>query len=628
MTKNTRTFSLKRVLLYAVLLALLSAGFFGYRLLLGRPFNIDHFADRWLVLNAARNPELVTYLGMIENTPVDFHSDKLSDLSPATQSAQLEQSLAQYRALQQYDRAALTGQQAITYDILEWGMRAELDAAAFPYHLDVKMYKGPYPANQMGGMQDFPLTVLSGSQQVVDGASAERFLSRVEALGPFLVGLQSAMDYRAGLGVVPPRIIMQRLIENTAKLVATPPRGWGIHQALEKKLAATSLDTADRLQLLARNEALIDKVVIPAYTDFLAYLEALQQQAPEAVGMSQLPNGLDYYQALLRIHTSTNMSADDIHTLGLRRVEEISEQMGVALGELGYTQGSVTQRLQAFVDAPGSAYGNSANIKEEILADYTRLVRELQADTAAAFLEIPGQQVEVKAEPAETEAGAAGAHYKPPALDGSAAGVFFVNLRDPAGVQRFGMRTLAAHEAVPGHHFQVAVQQNLQGLPLLRNVVPSTAFSEGWALYAERLVYDLGLHDAFSNIGRLQAEMFRAVRLVVDTGIHARGWSREEAVDYMQRHTGMSQGEVVAEIERYIVMPGQACAYMVGMLEILALREEARTRRGAAFDLAQFHHEVLGNGSLPLAVLRREVEHALPAADSQPTAVVGSSIPE
>jgi uncharacterized protein (DUF885 family) len=601
-------FSLKKVLIYTALIGMLLAGFFVYRLFWGRPFNIDHFADRWLVINAMGTPELVTYLGFIENTPLDFHSDRLSDLSPAAQSVLLNRNRAQFEILQQYDRDTLSEQQAITYDVLRWAMQANLDAAAFPYHFDMKMYQGPYPANQMAGMQDFPLTVLSGSQQVVDATSAERFLSRVEALGPFLLGLRSAMDHRARLGVVPPQIIMQRLIDNTAMLVNTPAVEWGIHQALKNKMADTSLEASVQMQLLARNATLIDTVVIPAYTEFLAYLEVLRHQAPEAVGMSQLPNGLDYYQALLRVHTSTTMSAGEIHALGLRRVDQISAQLGTALAKLGYSGSDVVQQMQAFVDTPGSAYENKPGVKEEIVAEYTRLVRQLQEDTAGAFLETPGQQVVVMAEPAETEAGAAGAHYKPPALDGSAAGIFFVNLRDPAEIQRFGMRTLAAHEAVPGHHFQLAVQQSLQGLPLLRNVMPSTAFSEGWALYAERLVFDLGLHDSFSNIGRLQAEMFRAVRLVVDTGIHARGWSRERAIDYMKMHTGMSRGDVVAEIERYIVMPGQACAYMVGMLEILALREEARERRGSTFDLAEFHHRVLANGSLPLAILRREVE--------------------
>ena len=613
MATSTSWFSFKRLLLSALLLVLLFAGVYGYRLIRGVPFNIDHFADRGLILAIRPYPELITFLGLIENTALDFHSDKLSDLSPESQAAVIEDMREQFDMLQQYDRSELGGQQAITYDYLYWRMTTKLQAFDYPYHFDNEIYQGPYPANQMTGMQDFPLTVLAGPQRVADAASAERYLGRVEALAPYLDNLQEAMTYRAELGVIPPKIIMQRLVEQAAMFAATPAREWGIYLALQDKLAETGLGAGEQSALLARNEALIEAAVIPAFAGFLVYLEELEPRADKEVGLWRLPGGLEYYQALLRIHTSTDMTAEEIHMLGLRRVAEISEQMSVALQALGYDEGSVAQRMQAMTYAQGSAYGAGEGVREEILAEYTRLVSDLQERSAAAFRDLPEQAVVVQAEPAVTEAGAAGAHYNPPALDGSSPGIFFVNLRDPAETQRFAMRTLAAHEAVPGHHFQIATQQNLQGLPLMRNVAPSTAYTEGWALYTERLVYELGLHDDLSNIGRLQAEMFRAVRLVVDTGIHDRGWTREDAIDYMRLHTGMTEGEVVAEIERYIVMPGQACAYMVGMLEILALREEARERQGEAFNLPDFHAAVLGNGALPLAILRREVERALPA---------------
>ena len=603
----------KRTVFYTFLLALLFVGVYGYRLVLGVPPNIDHFADRSMIMVMRENPELLTYLGLIENTPLDFHSDKLSDLSPISEQESVAQLREQFEMLKQYDRRELSGQQAITFDYLYWRMAAKLQAFEFPYHFDNEMYMGPYPANQMTGMQDFPLTILGESQQVVDVASAERYLARVEALAAYLGSLQAAMAYRSDLGMIPPKIIMQRLIEQAKMFVRTPTEEWGIYVALQDKLAETSLTAHEQTVLLSRNALLIESMVLPAYSNFLAYLRRLEVNAPEEVGLWRIYDGPEYYHALLRIFTSTDMTADEIHELGLRRVAEISIQMGLALEALGYEEGSVAQRMQALTDSPGSAYAAGEGVREEILAEYTSLVKDLQQRTTIAFRDLPGQDVVVQAEPAATEAGAAGAHYKSPALDGSSPGIFFVNLRDAAETQRFAMRTLAAHEAVPGHHFQLATQQNLQGVPTIRNVVPSAAYSEGWALYAERLVYELGLHDDLSNIGRLQAEMFRAVRLVVDTGIHARHWTREEAIDYMLLHTGMTEGAVVAEIERYIVLPGQACAYMVGMLEILALREEARERQGEAFNLPDFHAAVLGNGALPLAILRREVERALPA---------------
>jgi uncharacterized protein (DUF885 family) len=614
MATKTASSSIKRFLFYISLLGLLLFGVYGYRLIWGVPLSIDHFADRGLILAIRPYPELITFLGMIENTALDFHSDKLSDLSPTSQAAVVEHSRGQFEMLQQYDRSKLSGQQAVTYDYLYWRAAAKLQAADFPYHFDNEVYVGPYPANQTQGQQDFPLTILAGPQRVVDVASAERYLARMEALAAYLDNLQAAMAYRADLGVIPPAIIMQRLIEQAEMLVNTPAAEWGLYVALKEKLSETDLAASEQAALLARNAHLIETLVIPAYGNFLGYLQVLAVDAPEEVGLWHLADGLAYYQTLLRFYTSTEMSADEIHALGLRRVAEISEEMDLALQALGYTQGSIKERLQALAAAPGSTYQPGEGVREEMLAEYTRLVSDLQARSSVAFRDLPPQEVVVLAEPPETELGAAGAHYSPPALDGSSPGIFFVNLRDPAETQRFAMRTLAAHEAVPGHHFQLATQQNLQGLPLMRNVVPSAAYSEGWALYTERLVYELGLHDDLSNIGRLQAEMFRAVRLVVDSGMHARRWTREEAIDYMRSNTGMTEGEVVSEIERYIAMPGQACAYMVGMLEILALREEARERQGEAFNLPDFHAAVLGSGSLPLAILRREVERALPAA--------------
>jgi uncharacterized protein (DUF885 family) len=612
MSASTSALTPKRLILSALLVGVLGAAVYGYRLIWGMPVNFDHFVDRNLLQRARAYPELISMLGMAENTVLDFHSDKLSDLSPAAQALVVAQSRERFEMLQQYQYRDFSPQQAITYDASYWNESASLAVANFPYHFDRVLYIGPYPANQMDGAQALPQSVLTQFQRVVDGDSADRYLARVQAIAPFLQNLQAAITYRAELDVIPPRIIMQRLVEQAQMLTATPAREWAIYQALVEKLADTELSEAAQVELLARNKALIETSVIPAYAEFLTFLEELQLLAPEEVGLWRLPDGLDYYQALLRIHTATDMSADEIHALGLRRVAEISEQMSQVLASLGYVEGTVSDRMLALADAPGSAYVAGEGVREEILAEYTRLVEELQENTAVAFRTIPEQGVVVEAEPPETEAGAAGAHYRPPAMDGSTPGAFIVNLRDPAETQRFGMRTLAAHEAVPGHHFQFASQQNLKDVPLARRIAFNSAYGEGWALYTERLVYELGLHDDLSNMGRLQAEMFRAVRLVVDTGIHAQRWTREQAIDYMRMHTGMPLGDVVAEIERYIVLPGQACSYMIGMLEILALREEARARQGEAFNLPDFHSAVLDNGSLPLAILRREVEAALP----------------
>ena len=234
---------------------------------------------------------------------------------------------------------------------------------------------------------------------------------------------------------------------------------------------------------------------------------------------------------------------------------------------------------------------------------------DAEARLPELFGRLPKAAVTVERVPPFKEAGAAGAYYNPPSFDGSRPGTFYANLRDPREVQKFGMRTLTYHEAVPGHHLQLALSWEMEGLPFFRRVIPFTAYMEGWALYAERLALEQGWHPTpYDRLGAYQAEMFRAVRLVVDTGIHAKRWTRAQAFDYMLRNTGQPPGDVQAEIDRYIVMPGQACAYKIGQLEILALRHEAMQRLGERFDLRAFHDVVLGEGAVPLALLRRVVE--------------------
>ena len=269
--------------------------------------------------------------------------------------------------------------------------------------------------------------------------------------------------------------------------------------------------------------------------------------------------------------------------------------------------------LARLATQPRFLYPDSAAGRQAALDDYGRMLREQLAATRAVIGLSPRAAIEVRRVPEFREKTAPGAYYLPPALDGTRPGVFFANLRDMAEVPRFGMRTLAAHEGVPGHHFQIALAQEQTGLPTFRSVLPFTAYQEGWALYAERLAAEMGLYrdDPFGNLGRLDDEMLRAARLVVDTGIHARRWPREQAIAYLLAHTGMAEASAVSEVERYIVEPGQACAYLVGMRAIMAARERARTALGARFDaqaLKDFHDLVLRGGALPLEVLDEQVD--------------------
>jgi uncharacterized protein (DUF885 family) len=284
--------------------------------------------------------------------------------------------------------------------------------------------------------------------------------------------------------------------------------------------------------------------------------------------------------------------------------------METVLKSVGETKGTLVERMDRLSHDPRFTFPPNDEGREKILAGYRTLLETMQKRLPEAFSNIPPQKLTVERVPTYAEATSAGAYYNAPSFDGGRPGTFFANVRDPAETASWQMPTLAYHEGIPGHHLQIATAQNIQGVPFVRRVLPFTAFSEGWALYAEHLAKDMGLYDnaPYGDLGRLQAEMFRAVRLVVDTGIHAKRWTRQQAIDYMHEKTGMSVTEVTSEIERYIVMPGQACAYKIGMLKILELRERAKQALGAKFDLKAFHEAVLGRGAMPLTILERRID--------------------
>jgi uncharacterized protein (DUF885 family) len=357
----------------------------------------------------------------------------------------------------------------------------------------------------------------------------------------------------------------------------------------------------------ARTE--VERGVLPAWERLAAFLSELEPQASPEVGAWKHPEGLRYYDWALRYHTSSTRSADEIHEIGLREVARIHAEIRTTLAAEGIDASDLAATLRALQREERFLYPDTDSGRAQVVSDYQAIVDETQARLPALFGRLPRAPVSVERVPPFKERGAPGAYYMPPPLDGTKPGVFYANLRSIREIPKLGMRTLSYHEAVPGHHLQIAIAQELTGLPIFRRVLPFTAFVEGWALYAERLALEQGFHPTpYDRIGALVAEVFRAARLVVDTGLHAKRWTREEAIAYMAENTGMPESDVVAEIERYVVSPGQACAYKIGQLSILELRERAARALGPSFDLRAFHDVVLGSGALPLELLARQVD--------------------
>jgi uncharacterized protein (DUF885 family) len=394
--------------------------------------------------------------------------------------------------------------------------------------------------------------------------------------------------------------------------VAAEPKQNILYTSLVEKFAEAGkegLTPAQQKLFLAKTEAAIRDKVYPAYGKFIAYYQQLLPKTQGNRGVWALPDGEALYAYLVRMHTTTEMTPDQVHQLGLSEVARIEAEMDAILRVEGLTEGSIGVRMQILGKRPDQLYPDTDAGRTQIINDFQSIINEIDKGLAPYFNVRPKMGVEVERVPEFREQTAPGAYYNPPAFDGSRPGVFYINLRNTDEVAKFGMRTLAYHEAIPGHHFQIAIQQELQGVPTFRKVLPFTAFAEGWALYSERLAWEAGFQDnPLDNLGRLQAEMFRAVRLVVDTGLHSKQWTREQAIAYMTEKTGMPETDVTAEIERYLVMPGQALAYKVGMLKILELRERAKTELGPKFDIKAFHDLVLTGGSMPLALLEQRVD--------------------
>ena len=557
------------------------------------------------------NPELLTRLGAIEGTILDFHSGKLSDESWGTKAKvtrELQDNLAQFRA---YDPATLTGQDKLTWQVMTWLYEDVLAFDAVPWLSPGSMLGSgaAYPINQMFGEQSRFPRFMQSQHVVINAKTARNYVSRLNAVGLKFDQVIEVIGEQAKVGVVPPTFVIDRVLTEMKGFVAKPAMENTLYTGFYAKLAKLDLSAEEKAELAAAAQKAIDTVVYPAYGRLIAAVEALRPQSTPDPGVWKLPGGDAYYALALREETTTDLTPQQVHDIGLSEVARIDAEMDAILKRLGRTEGSVGERMMALGEDPSQLFEDSDAGRQAILDEYKKIIGEMQSRLPDVFATLPAQPVEVERVPVFAEVGSAGAYYEQPALDGSRPGRFFANLHDVKETPRFSMKTLAYHEAIPGHHFQIASAMNLD-LPLARSFLPFTAYVEGWALYAERLAWEMGEYkdDPYGDLGRLQAEMFRAVRLVVDTGMHYKRWSREQAIDYMVARTGMTVSDVTREIERYAVMPGQACAYKIGMMKILELREKAKAALGDRFDLKAFHRAVIENGPLPLTVLEQVID--------------------
>lgn len=594
--------------LYGLLAIVVLAAYPAWRIGLGHPFTINQLANRQAIELAVANPELFTAVGIIDGTFLDHHSGKLSPVGVAKRDADYAQAEKFVAEVKQFDPAKLSLQDQLTYDILLDQYETALSFKRF----DWLSSEGLYPIAPMWGTQVSLISFLQTTHVIKNEKTARNYVLRLQATGAKLDAVTAETLRQAKLGVVLPLALLEKAEAGIRDTVAAKPADNALVTTFAERMkAAKDIDADDQASLLRAATDAVTQQVYPAFARMTAALETQRAAAAtQAAGVGRLPDGAGYYAASLKQMTTTDYTPEQVHALGLAEVTRISAEMDTLLQSQGLTRGTVAERVQALHKDPRYLLPDTDDGRKQLIERYQKILDDVNARMPEYFHNVPTQKLLVKRVPVAAEKGSAGAYYQPAAMDGSRPGTFFANLRDVHETATWSMKTLAYHEGIPGHHFQISIAQHLKDLPLIRQQTLYSAYAEGWALYAERLAFEIGMYkdDPLGNLGRLEAELFRATRLVVDTGLHAKGWTREQAIAYMVATTGMNESEVISEVERYMGLPGQACAYKVGQLKILELRERARTALGSRFNLKDFHAVVLDNGAMPLSLLETLVD--------------------
>jgi uncharacterized protein (DUF885 family) len=597
--------TLKKVLKWSgatVLVLVLAGGLFVWHTWNYKPVNINLFFGRAFLQFALESPELLSQLRVLEPIGIDGHNAHLDDASIASGDRMFENMREARTMLVSYEDDDLNDMDRMSKQVMLSFLDLLLEGEAYRFH--------NYPVNQLFGVQNGFPTFMESTHQVNDVKGAENYVSRLSEVGRKFDQVLDGLSHRETLDILPPQFVVTKVLEEMRGFVSTPAEEGILMTSLVQKMDEAGLPAADQVRIAEAARQQIENTVYPAYGRLIAYFEALDNKVSEDHGIWALPNGDEVYDLAVRLFTTTDYSPEFIHDFGLAEVDRIQSEILAILASEGWDVSSgFSDAIGDMADEPDFYFSDSGEGRDQILAEYREIIREIEAGLEPYFDVRAAAAVEVERIPEFREKTAPGAYYQPPALDGSRPGVFYANLYDIQATPRYSMRTLAYHEAVPGHHFQLAIAQQQEQLPFFRRVIPAPAYTEGWALYAERIAWEMGFQeDPYDNIGRLQAELFRAVRLVVDTGIHAKRWSRERAIAYMIDNTGMAESDVVAEIERYFVMPGQALAYKIGMTKILELRSRAEERLGEGFDMREFHNVILTNGALPLTILEELID--------------------
>lgn len=559
---------------------------------------LDEITETFLL----SDPEALTGLGMDRGERADARF-RLADRSPAARERERAKLHDVFGRLSRLDREGLGRTDKIRYDWVRYFGESYIAIEEMGYGQNG--YPSPFRISQLTGVYQGTPDFLRAQHRIEEQSDAEAYLSRLEDFAVQLEHDRVQTVEDQAKGVIPPDFIVNKTLSQLRSLMSGDPARHSLVESLVTRASAKGLAG----EWGAQATAILKDKVMPALQKQVDLYEAVLPRTDHDAGIWKQPRGDEFYARALRFYTSTDMTADEIHQVGLDQVAELTARIDTVLRRLGMTEGTVGQRVSKISELPGQLYPDTDAGKAQLISDLNAKIAEMDKLLPNYFGRLPKSPVEVKRIPVETEVGAPGGYYFPPALDGSRAGAFYINLRDTSEWPKFTLPSLTWHEAAPGHHFQLALGMEQEDLPLLLKTIGFSANVEGWGLYAEQLADELGIYkdDPLGEIGYLQSLMFRAARLVVDTGMHHKRWSREQAIRYMVDVLGDEESNVTTEVERYCVWTGQACAYKVGHNVWARMRNETEARLGERFDIRAYHDFGLALGPVPLAVLEREL---------------------
>jgi len=548
-------------------------------------------------------PEFATALGL-DTGPRAALKSRLSDYSPGVQARNLGIFRGYQRELTAMNRGALSERSRLHYDTVRTMVDSNVEALTdFPYGANGFGFS-PYVISQQDGAYQSVPDFLDQQHRVRSAADADAYLARLEAFGTALDQNSEKQRQDAARGVFAPNFALDTTLTQLRALRNVPAAQTILASSIARKAREANL-SAD---YGTRAERLVSERIFPALDRQIALIEQLRGRATDRAGVWGLPDGENYYAASVSNATTTRMTPQEVHDLGLAQVAEISGRIAQLLDAQGMPAGEVGARLDALNRDPAQLYPNTDAGRTQLLADLNVQIRQIDPLLPRAFATRIRAQIEVVRVPEFIQDGAPNGYYNPAPLDGSRPALYYINLKDTHDWPKYGLPSLTYHEAMPGHHLQISLSLESRDTPMLLRLSPFGAYTEGWALYAETLADELGVYadNPLGRVGMLQSLLFRAVRLVVDTGIHYRRWTRQQATDYMVRTTGFPVPRTQREIDRYCVAPGQACSYKVGHTVWTRLRGEAERTLGNRFDLRGFH-SILLKGALPLTILEQEV---------------------